>query len=311
MSKPAQKIFPHLWFDTQAVEAAQFYSSIFPDSSITHKTVLRDIPSGDSELVSFTVWGQHFVAISAGPLFKINPAISFIVNFDPLLFGFCNSAKTAAMETQAMVWEQLAENGTVMMPLDAYPFSERFGWVQDRYGVSWQLILSRPEGDRRPPIVPSLMFTGPNAGKAEQARAFYLSVFGNSREGGLRRYPAGMDPEREGSVLFSDFMIENTWLAAADSAREHAFGFNEAISFMISCDSQAEIDRYWDALNADPEGGRCGWLKDRYGVSWQVVPAPLHDMLYGGPSEAVSAMMRVLLDMKKLDIASLEKAFRG
>ena len=146
-----QIIVPHLWFDTQAIEAAEFYASVFPDSSITHTSVLHDTPSGDCDLVSFTLWGQKFEAISAGPLFQFNQSISFIVNFDPLFFGFCDAAKTAAKETQSVIWESLCEGGKVMMPLDSYPFSERYGWVQDRYGVSWQIV---------PAVMHDMMYTG-------------------------------------------------------------------------------------------------------------------------------------------------------
>ena len=148
------KITPHLWFDTKAKEAAEFYSEVFPDSHVANVTTLRDTPSGDCDVVSFSVWGHDFMAISAGPLFQFNPSISFIVNFDP------DSLPDAAQVLDS-VWAQLVEGGNALMPLGEYPFSERYGWVADRYGVSWQLILSETEGDPRPTIVPSLMFTGP------------------------------------------------------------------------------------------------------------------------------------------------------
>ena len=303
-----QTIVPHLWYDTQAVEAANFYASVFPDSKVTQTATLHDTPSGDCELVSFSLWGQKFEAISAGPLFKFNPSISFIVNFDPLFFGMCEVAKTAAMETQTGVWEKLCDGGVVLMPLDTYPFSERFGWVMDKYGVSWQLILTRPEGERRPPIVPSMMFTQEKCGKAEEAVNFYLSVFRNSSMGGLLRHGPEQG-EHEGSVLFCDFAIGEYFIAAMDSPGEHDFTFNEAVSFMVYCEDQAEVDYYWDKLNANPEGGQCGWLQDRYGVSWQIVPKVMHDRIYNGTRAQVDAMMVKLLEMKKFDIAVLEEAF--
>ena len=146
-----QKIIPHLWFDKEAKEAAEFYTSLFPDSNVTDITTLHDTPSGDSDIVSFELSGQSFLAISAGPLFKFNPSVSFIVNFDP-------SRDKDARENLDLLWEKLADGGTALMALDKYPFSERFGWVQDKYGLSWQLILSDPEGEERPFIVPSIMF---------------------------------------------------------------------------------------------------------------------------------------------------------
>ena len=297
-------ITPHLWFDTQAKEAAEFYAAVFPDSSVTSVTTLRDTPSGDSDVVAFRVWAQDFMAISAGPLFSINPAISFIANFDPSRDG-----DAASLIDQ--VWAQLAADGTVLMPLDAYPFSKRYGWVQDRYGVSWQLILTDPAGEPRPAIVPALTFVGDVSGKAEEATDFYLDVFGDGERGQLVRYPEGMAPDVPGTVMFSDIRLGDTWIAAMDSAREHDFGFNEAVSLAVSCADQAEIDRYWDKLSAVPEAEQCGWLKDRYGLSWQITPAEMGEMLSNGTSEQIARVTQAFLPMKKFDLAALRAAYAG
>lgn len=159
-----QKIVPHLWYDQEAKEAAEFYTAVFPDSKVTKVTVLHDTPSGDCDVVSFELWGQKFMAISAGPLFKFNPSVSFIVNFGPPY-----DQEKDAKERIDTVWEKLSEGGTVLMPLDKYPFSERYGWLEDKYGLSWQVILTNPEGEPRPSIVPSLLFVGENCSKAEAA----------------------------------------------------------------------------------------------------------------------------------------------
>ena len=164
------KIIPHLWFDTEAKEAAEFYTSIFPHSTVTHVTTLHDTPSGDCDVVSFELRGQPFMAISAGPYFTFNPSVSFMVNFDP-------SREKDARENIDAVWEKLSAGGTALMPLQEYPFSKRYGWIQDKYGVSWQLILTKPKGEPRPPVILSLMFTGDNTGKAGQAIHFFLSLF--------------------------------------------------------------------------------------------------------------------------------------
>lgn len=145
-----QKIIPHLWFNTEAKEAAEFYTSVFPDSKITQLSNIKDTPSGDCDIVSFQVWGQKFMSISAGPLFKFNPSISFIVNFDPLFFKGADSPEKEARRKLDSVWESLSKGGTVMMALDKYPFSERYGWIQDKYGVTWQLALTDPKGPSRP-----------------------------------------------------------------------------------------------------------------------------------------------------------------
>jgi predicted 3-demethylubiquinone-9 3-methyltransferase (glyoxalase superfamily) len=298
------KITPHLWFDTQAKEAAEFYSGVFPDSQVTNVTVLRDTPSGDCDVVSFTVWGHDFMAISAGPLFEINPSISFIVNFDP------GSVPDAA-PTLERTWAQLADGGRELMPLGEYPFSKRYGWIADRYGVSWQLILSDPEGDPRPTIVPSLMFTGDVCGKAAEARDFYIAVFGDAERGQSVPYPEGAAPDAPGTTMFSDFRLADGWFAAMDSAEDHGFGFNEAISLMISCADQQEIDRYWERLSAVPEAEQCGWLKDRYGVSWQVVPDEMNEMMTNGSPEQIARLTQAFLPMKKFDLATLRAAYEG
>ena len=123
------------------------------------------------------------------------------VNFDP-------SREKDAREKINEVWNKLSEGGTVLMPLDKYPFSEKYGWIQDKYGLSWQLILTNPEGEERPALVPSLLFVGDQCGNAEEAIDFYLSVFKNSKQGHIARYPKGMEPDKEGTIMFTDFSLK-------------------------------------------------------------------------------------------------------
>ncbi len=300
-----QKIVPHLWFDTQAREAAEFYVSAFGNDSKIHSiTTLHDTPSGDVDTVSFRLLGHSFMAISAGPLFTINPSISFFVNFDP-------SRDNQARKNLDALWEKLSDGGTPLMPLQEYPFSKRYGWIQDKYGLSWQLILTDPDREPRPNIIPSLLFVGDVCGKAEEATDFYLSVFKKTRRGELARYPAGMEPDEEGTIMFTDFMLEGEWFAAMDSAQQHNFNFNEAISLMVNCDTQQEIDKYWDKLSAVPEAEQCGWLKDKYGVSWQIVPRVLGDMMSNGSKDQIDRVTQTFLPMKKLVISELQKAYDG
>jgi|SRR5690606_15002317 predicted 3-demethylubiquinone-9 3-methyltransferase (glyoxalase superfamily) len=297
-------LVPHLWFDRQAREAAEFYCSVFPASAIDYVSQLHDTPSGDCDVVSFRIGGQPFMAISAGPHFRFTPAISFVANFDPGRDPQARASLDAA-------WEKLAEGGKVLIPLDEHFFAKRYGWVQDRYGVSWQLILSNPESEPRPFIVPMLMFTGEVCGKAEEAGAFYRSVFDGSRVGQLLHWPPGTRQEREGTVMFSDFRLGETWVSACDSIEGHGPGFNEAISFVIHCQDQTEIDRYWSQLSAVPQSEQCGWCKDRYGVSWQVVPAEMDQMLRSEERERVARLTGAFLKMKKFDLAALRRAFDG
>lgn len=311
-----QKITPHLWFDKEAKEAAAFYTSLFPNSKVTNTTTITNTPTGDCDIVSFELFGQSFMAISAGPIFTFNPSISFMVNFDP-------SQDPDAKTRIDTVWAKLSEGGKILMPLDTYPFSEHYGWIQDKYGLSWQLILTNPQGEERPPIIPSLLFVTDTCDKAEEATDFYLSVFSRSpvalREGGkntkrgaMARYPAGMEPNKEGAIMFTDFTLEGQWFAAMDgSARMHNFAFNEAISFIVHCDTQEEIDYYWDNLSAVPESEQCGWLKDQYGVSWQIVPTAMNDMMATKDKAALQRVTEAFLQMKKFDIAELQKAYNG
>jgi predicted 3-demethylubiquinone-9 3-methyltransferase (glyoxalase superfamily) len=136
-----EKIRPHLWFDKEAVEAAEFYCSTFPNSRVTNVTTLHGTPSGDTDIVSFDLLGQSFMAISAGPLFKFTPAVSFLVS--------CGTK-----EEVDSLWKELSEGGAALMPLDSYPFSERYGWTEDRFGLSWQIMLAgegEPVGRTRRP----------------------------------------------------------------------------------------------------------------------------------------------------------------
>ncbi|MBP1950243.1 VOC family protein [Virgibacillus litoralis] len=177
--------------------------------------------------------------------------------------------------------------------------------------MSWQLILTNPEDEERPTIMPSLMFVGDQYNKAEEAINYYLSVFNNAKKGSIARYPQGMEPDKEGSIMFSDFIIENQRLAAMDSAGNHPFSFSEAISLTVYCDTQEEIDNYWNELSAVPESEQCGWLKDKYGMSWQIVPREKEAMMNNGTPEQVARVTQATLKMKKLDLAELQKAYRG
>jgi predicted 3-demethylubiquinone-9 3-methyltransferase (glyoxalase superfamily) len=292
-----QKIAPHLWFDKEAVEAAEFYSSTFPSSKVTNVSTLNDTPSGDADVVSFELFEQPFMAISAGPLFKFTPAISFLVN--------CGS-KDEVDE----LWNKLAEAGTALMPLDSYPFSERYGWTADRYGVSWQVMYTADE-DTHQRIIPTLMFVGEVSGRAEEAVNFYTSVFHNSKVDHIVRYGADEEPDEEKTIRHAGFTLEGQKFAAMDSAHDHGFGFNEAISLMVGCDTQDEIDYYWDSLSAIPEAEQCGWLKDKFGVSWQIVPSALGELLGSGTKEQMARVTEAFLQMKKFDIAELKRAYEG
>lgn len=298
------KIIPHLWFDKEAKEAAEFYTSLFPQSKITHSQVIRNTPSGDCDVVSFELWDQDFMAISAGPHFKHTPAISFMVNFDPLFFDGSEEKAKRALD---VAWEKLSSKGEVRMKLGEYPFSKHYGWIADEYGVDWQLILTNPEGEKRPAIMPSLLFVTNNSDVALEATDFYMSIFKNSKRGALVHAPSGQN-----GVMFTDFTLEGQWFVAMDGSSDmHKFKFNEAISFMVNCDDQEEINYFFEKLSAVPESEQCGWLKDKFGLSWQIVPRVMDEMMCRGSREQVDNLTQAMLKMKKLDIKELKEAFDG
>ena len=299
------RITPHLWFNKEAKEAAELYTSLTPNSKITRVTTLHNTPSGDCHVVSFQLAGQPFMAISAGPLFQFNPSVSFHL-------------KCKTKEEVDTIFGELCSGGKVLMPLGSYPFSERFGWLEDRYGLSWQVILSG-EREMKQRIMPMLMFVGGVCGKSEEAIHFYAEVFKNAPAAGngstsanvLARYGKGEGPDKEGTVRYASFTLLGQEFAAMDSAREHKFAFNEAISFMVPCQTQEEIDYFWGKLSADPKAEQCGWLKDKYGVSWQVTPTILGEMLGSAEKERTARVTKAFLKMKKFEIDALKQAYEG
>jgi predicted 3-demethylubiquinone-9 3-methyltransferase (glyoxalase superfamily) len=296
-----QKIVPHLWFDKNVKEVVEWYVSIFPESKITHTSCITDTPSGDCDIVSFSLWGMDMMAIGAGPEFTLNPSISFMVNFDP-------SRDAAASDKLEQIWNVLVQDGTVLMPLQEYPFSKKYGWIQDKYGLSWQLILSDPQGELRPAIMPALLFVKHVCGRAKEAIDLYTTVFTESKKGIFAPYPEGSLPDKPGTTMFADFQLFGTWFVAMDSAADHKFAFNEAFSFIVNCQDQAEIDCYWEKLSAQPEAEQCGWIKDTFGVSWQIVPTRLHELMEQGDDVVSQRVTQAFLKMKKFDIAALEAA---
>jgi predicted 3-demethylubiquinone-9 3-methyltransferase (glyoxalase superfamily) len=291
-----QKITPHLWFDKEAVQAAGFFVSVYPNSRIKKSTMLHNTPSGTVELVTVELFGQELALLSAGPYFKFNPAISFLIG--------CKTKE----EVEAL-WAKMNKGGTALMELGEYPFSQKYGWLMDRYGISWQ-IMFMGEGEIKQKITPTLMFVGDVCGKTEEAINFYTSVFNKSKIGELLRYGKNEGPDQEGTVKHAAFTLAGQEFAAMDSAHKHNFTFNEAISFIIHCEHQEEIDYFWEKLSADPTAEQCGWLKDKYGVSWQIVPTVLSRMLEDNDAKKVIRVTEAFLKMKKFDIGALKKAYQ-
>jgi predicted 3-demethylubiquinone-9 3-methyltransferase (glyoxalase superfamily) len=275
-------IYPCLWFDGNAKDAAEFYCSVFKNSVITSESPM---------VVMFESAGQKFMFLNGGPQFKINPAISFFVS--------CETAE----ETE-VTWKKLLDGGTVLMPIDKYDWSERYGWLQDRFGVNWQLMTGRI-GDSEQKFTPALMFTGLQNGNAEKAINFYASVFECSGAKNILRYSKDQN-EIEGNLAHAQFFLGKHLFVAMDSSFQHQFSFNEGVSFVVECETQKEIDYYWAGLTLGGSEGQCGWLKDRFGVSWQIVPSILSKLM-SDPSRS-ERVISAFLQMKKFEIEKLINA---
>lgn len=298
-----QKITPFLWFDNQAEEAVEFYKSVFKNSQVGESTHHSEAgakvsgqPKGSVMTISYRLYGHDFIALNSGPMFKFTPAVSFFVN--------CETA-----DEVENLWNKLSDGGTALMPLDKYHFSEKYGWIQDKYGVSWQIIVSTGTIEQK--IVPSLLFVGKVCGRAEEAANFYKSIFSRSKILNAFRYSANQEPDKEGTIAFMDFKLEDQIFAVMDSAHSHNFTFTEAISFVVNCESQKDIDYFWEKLaeGGDPEAQQCGWLKDKFGFSWQIVPTALGELLSN--PDKTQKVMAAMLQMKKLVVADLQKAYDG
>jgi predicted 3-demethylubiquinone-9 3-methyltransferase (glyoxalase superfamily)/uncharacterized protein YndB with AHSA1/START domain len=284
------KITPFLWFDKEAEEAANFYVSIFKKSSIN-----KVIKHGNSaSVVQFKLAGQAFTSISAGPMYKMNPSISFFI--------MCNSVA----ETKS-VWKKLAKGGKVLIPLEKQTWSESYGWVQDKYGLSWQINIGNKKVKKGEKFMPSFLFSGEQKGKAEQALNFYQTVFEKSSTTVVSHYEVG-GPGSVGSLMYGQFVLHGQTFAAMDNPMSQDYKFPEAISFVINCKGQKEVDYYWEKLTADGgQESQCAWLKDKFGVSWQVVPDALTKLL-GDSDPAVSQRAMVnMMQMKKIVIRQLSK----
>lgn len=287
----AQQITPFLWFDQQAEEAARFYVSVFKNSAIEHIS-----HNGEAVMVvDFHLGGQRFNALNGGPHFKFNPSVSF--------YTICETE-----EELDATWKKLSEGGSVLMPLDKYPWSEKYGWLQDRFGLSWQLTLGKISdvGQR---ISPALMFTGDQHGRAEKAIGLYSSIFKNSETKLIARYEAGDEDPAVGTVKHAQFRLDGNMFVAMDSSHMHGFGFNEAVSFVVHCADQKEVDFFWEKLSANGgEEGQCGWLKDSFGVSWQIVPDALPELLADPDPGRAQRAMGAMMQMRKIDVEKLRRA---
>lgn len=276
-------IYPCLTLRGKVAEAADFYIQTFGNGRIAQTSPY---------VIQIELSGQKFMLLNDGPTSTPNATISFMV-----------ISETPA-ETEGY-WNKLIEGGKILMPLDSYTWSPKYGWVQDKFGVNWQLYQGENK-DGLQKFSPTLMFTGDKAGKATEAVHFYANLFPGSSVTGILNYAEG-EGDKTDYVKHAQFLINGYVMMAMDSSADHGVGFNDAISMVVECEDQAEIDKYWNALSTN--GGKevaCGWLTDKYGISWQIIPKSLGKLMTD--PERGQRAMHALMQMKKLVIADLENA---
>jgi predicted 3-demethylubiquinone-9 3-methyltransferase (glyoxalase superfamily) len=276
-------IYPCLWFNNNAKAAADAYCKAFANTKIISENPI---------VVILEIDGQKIMLLNGGPNYKPNPSLS--------LFVTC----TTEAEVES-IWEKLSNNSQVLMPLDKYPWSPKYGWLQDCYGVSWQIFAS-PNKVVDQKVTPALMLTGDLFGRAAEAMKLYTSLFKNSAIESVSLYDEN-DGDKPGMIKHAQFSLNGYKLKVMESSFDHKFSFNEGVSLVVECEDQQEVDHFWNSLTADGgEESMCGWLKDKFGVSWQIVPAILGQLM-SDPARS-QRVVNAFLKMKKFDIQALMNA---
>lgn len=279
-----------LWFDNEAETAAKLYVGAFEEGELRRVSYYVDDehkPKGSVLTVEFTLGDIEFMTLNGGPEFTFTPAISFSVD--------CETE-----EQLQKLWDTLGAEGKVLMPLNQYPFSEKFGWLEDRFGVSWQLNLT----GKKQNISPTLMFSNQKYGKAEEAMNHWLSIFGDGKIEGLQK-------NEDGTIMQAAFTLRGQLFHVMDSIEKHKFDFSMATSFCVYCENQEEIDRIWSEITAKGKEWPCGWMEDQYGVYWQIITRDMGQLMdYSDPVRA-NRVMQALYKMKKINVATLWDAYNN
>lgn len=276
------EIYPCILFERGAAEAGAFYAELFGGTS-------RE----DNPFVTMAdVFGGKLMLLNYGMPIEKTPALNLHLNIDD----------DAEVDR---IFNGLKEGGRELMPLGSYPWSPRYGWVNDKFGTSWQ-VYGTGGATQPQTLVPSLMFVGNKLGKCSEAMSLYTSTFPQSRINGAKK-------DEKGNVIHADFEINGYHLYAMDSDGPHAFDFNNGVSILVETNDQAETDRYWESLLSD--GGKemqCGWLEDRFGVRWQIAPKPILRMVTDKSNpEAAQRAIAEMMKQVKLEIAPIEAAYNG
>lgn len=301
-----QKLVPNIWCNQNADEVAQFYAETFPNAETTnHQRYptegLLDFQqpmAGKTLTIDVSIDGFLITMINADDTFTPNPSISFMIN------------NTAGREETDRLWSCLTDGGQVLMPLQEYPFNEYYGWVQDRFGVSWQIMTHQANKCEQPYIYPHLMFGGAAQNRAAEAMEHYTQVFDDSRVLAQTTYGdmGQPDPDDQNptdpqtpitarSIVFGLAELAGQTVGFMDSGVRQPFSFTGGVALLVNAHGQDQLDRYWDSLSANPDAEQCGWLQDKFGLAWEIVPDNL-DQLMQRPGA-----YQKLMQMKKIVIA--------
>jgi predicted 3-demethylubiquinone-9 3-methyltransferase (glyoxalase superfamily) len=278
-----KNIYPCLWFDHNALEVVEYYQTIFDEVRVLYNT---------SMVLTFEINGTKFMGLNGGPQFKFTSAVSYFV--------YCGGSK----EKIDSLYEALSDGGKIVFPLEKYDWSPRYAWVEDMYGVNWQLDIEPINSEQK--IVPCLLFGNAIISKVGEAMLHYTGIFRDSMVLMQWPFPKEMN-QPDGALLFAQFKLNNFIMNAMSSPNPLSYGFSEASSFVVECDTQEDIDHYWNRLL---EGGgkesMCGWLQDKYGLWWQIVPSELPDLM-SNPN-TMNQVSQVVLRSKKFNLKELREA---
>lgn len=272
-----------LWFKDEAEDAVDYYMSIFQSGQIMEKYYIPNDQNVSSVVINFKIGDLNLGAFNGNLDYaKMSPALSLKV--------------TCETEDELnKLWVELSGNTRVIVPLQKRSFTKLYGWCIDKYGVSWQLNLN----NKPQKITPHLMFANGNYMRSYEAVEFYANIFGDA-------IVSKLDVRPDNKVKWCEIKINDFTMTLSDSAKDNDYTFSDAISIEYDCKDQAEIDRIWDSLIAD--GGEevaCFWLRDKFGLSWQIIPEDFYDLINGPNSDKVLAVVQT---MTKPIIADLLKA---
>lgn len=273
-------IYPCIWVEKPPKEVFDFYQSVFDNSGIDQ----------DYEMVVYgRLENSAFMILGGNNNYRPNSSISFMV-------------MSKDKEKTDRYYQALIKGGSALMPLDSYEWSSHYGWVIDKYGISWQLYTEDDHADEKSTgsIVPTLMFANEQQGRCREALEHYRQIFPSMRIDGILDYPSG---EFAGQVMHTQFKIQDFTLMAMDSGVPQTFSFNDTISLTLLCKDQGGVDYYWDRLLKEGNAIQCGWLVDKFGIRWQVVPDGMDKLLFEHPQGEEN--MKRMMGMIKLNIEEL------